>query len=140
MRKTREAAIFVYRGDQYLVARRTRDGHWNTIAGQIEDDESFAVGAARELAEEAKLSVPLVDLGIPQPYDIDTEYLPLYAPGVRTVTVQSFAAEAPANWEPTLDHEHDTYRWCTLDEALALLYWPEAKEGLRALAAVRAKT
>ena len=51
MRKTREAAIFVYRGDRYLVARRTRDRHWNVIAGQIEDGESFAEGAARELAE-----------------------------------------------------------------------------------------
>jgi len=81
--------------------------------------------------------VPLVDLGIPQPYEIDAGYLPLYAPGVTTVTVQSFAAEAPAGWEPTLDHEHDAYRWCTFDEALALLYWPEAKQGLRVLAATR---
>ena len=84
--------------------------------------------------------MPLVALDLPQPYDIDAEYLPLYAPGVRTVTVQSFAAEAPAHWEPTLDHEHETYRWCTFDEAIALLYWPEVKDGLRTLAAVLAKT
>jgi hypothetical protein len=84
--------------------------------------------------------VPLVDLGTPQPYDIDAEYLPLYAPGVRSVTVQSFAAEAPAGWEPTLDHEHDTYRWCTFEEALALLYWPEVKDGLKALVGRRART
>ena len=125
----------MYRGEEYLVARRTRDGHWNVIAGQVEDGESFAEGAARELAEEAGLRVPLVDLGIPETYEIDAEYLPLYEPGVKTVTIQSFAAEAPAAWEPTLDHELDTYRWCALDEARALLYWPEMRSALSVLAA-----
>lgn len=134
MRKTREAAIFVYRGDRFLVAHRAGDGHWNVIAGQIEDGESFAEGAARELMEEAQLAAPLLDLGLQEDYEIEPEYRHLYAPDEHTVRVASFAAVAPDHWEPTLNHEHDEYRWCTFDEAIALLYWPEVKLALGALA------
>ena len=41
-------------------------------------------------------------------------------------------ATAPG-WEPTLDWEHDEARWCSCDEAEALLYWPEPREVLREL-------
>jgi dihydroneopterin triphosphate diphosphatase len=134
MRKTREAAIFVYRGDRFLLTRR-RDGRWNVPAGQIEDGESFADGAARELMEEAQLAVPLMDLDLRQTYEIEARYRSLYSPGDRSVTVAVYGAEAPADWEPTLNHEHTEHRWCALGDAIALLYWPEAKAGLRALAA-----
>ena len=134
MRKTREAAIFVYRGDRFLVTRR-RDGRWNVPAGQIEDGESFAEGAARELIEEVQLAVALVDLDLRESYEIEPQYRSLYSPGDHSVTVAAYAAEAPRDWEPTLNHEHTEYRWCSLDDAIALLYWPEAKAGLRALAA-----
>lgn len=66
---------------------------------------------------------------------MEPEFRGLYAPGEYTVTVASYAAEAPDGWEPTLNHEHNAYRWCSLEEGLALLYWPEANAGLRALAA-----
>ena len=133
MRKTREAGIFVYRGDRFLVTRR-RDGIWNVPAGQIEDGESFADGAARELMEEVRLAAPLIDLERRKTYEVEPRDRALYAPGERSVTLAAFAAEAPDGWEPTLNHEHIAYRWCTFDEALALLHWPEAKTGLRALA------
>ena len=53
----------------------------------------------------------------------------------REVTAYSFAARAPAGWEPTLNEEHDEYRWTTVEEALSLLHWPEAREAVRRLAA-----
>ena len=134
MRRTREAAIFVYRGDRFLVTRR-RDGRWNVPAGQIEDGESFAEGAARELIEEAGLAVPLVDLDLRETYEIEPQFRSLYAPGDHSVTVAAYAAEAPRDWEPTLNYEHTESRWCAFDDAIVLLSWPEAKDGLRALAA-----
>lgn len=134
MRKTREVAIFVYRGPGFLLARRVPQGVWNVIAGQVEDDESFEAAAARELEEETGLVATPVDLGIPQDYVIEPEYLALYAPGETTVAIRSYAVEAPARWEPTLNHEHDSYRWCALDDAIALAHWPEVKEGLRTVA------
>ena len=134
MRKNREVAIFVYRGEKLLVARRSGDGHWNVIAGQVEDGETYAAAAARELAEEAQLDSPVVDLDFRQTYQVEERFRPLYAPGEYTVTIVAFAAQALAGWEPVLNHEHDDYRWCSLADALALLYWPEMKEALRVLA------
>ena len=133
-RKNREAGIFIYRGAEFLVFRRVSDGIWNVCAGQIEDGESYADGAARELKEETGLVAPLVDLGMPQPYTVEERFRHLYAPDEYVVTVASYAAEAPPGWEPTLNHEHSAYRWCTLDDALALLHWPEARNGVVALA------
>jgi len=134
MRKNREVAVIVHRGAEFLVARRSHDGHWNVVAGQVEDGESFAAAAVRELAEEAQLDSPVVDLDFEQSYNVDEEFRALYAPGAYTVTIAAFAAEAPPGWEPILNHEHDDYRWCSLADALELLYWPEMKEALRVLA------
>ena len=58
-----------------------------------------------------------------------------YPGDLHVVTVYSFAAEAPVGWEPTLNEEHDEYRWTTIEEAVALLHWPEAREAVRRLAA-----
>jgi 8-oxo-dGTP pyrophosphatase MutT (NUDIX family) len=110
------------------------DGIWNVAAGQIEDGESFADGARRELLEETGLEAPLTHLDRPQAYEVEERFRHLYAPGEYTVTVQAFAAEAPAGWEPTMNHEHDTYRWCSLADALALLHWPEVRDALALLA------
>ena len=133
-RKTREAAIFVYRGDKFLITHRTSDGVWSVVAGQIEDGESFADGAARELMEEAVLEAPLLDLELTQAYEVEPRFRHLYAPGEYNVTVASYAVEAPAGWEPTLNHEHSEYRWCSVAEAIELAHWPEMKEGVRAVA------
>ena len=137
VRKNREAAIFVHRGAEFLMARRARDGIWNVIAGQIEDGEAFADGAARELMEEAALDAPLIDLDLAQVYEVEPQFRHLYAPGEYKVTIASYAAEAPAGWEPTLNHEHDTYRWCSVADAIALAHWPEVEEGIRAVARLR---
>jgi len=136
MRKTREVAIFIYRGDEFLIARRVPRGVWNVIAGQVEDDESFPAAAARELAEETGLIAVPFDLGLPQSYVVPPEERTLYAPDVTTVAIESFAVEAPAGWEPTLNDEHDSYRWCSLDDAIALAFWPEVKAGFRSAARV----
>jgi dATP pyrophosphohydrolase len=134
MRKNREVAVFVHREHQFLVARRSHDRKWNVVAGQVEDGESYPAAAARELAEEAQLDSPVVDLDFQQSYNVDEEFRALYAPGAYTVTIAAFAAEAPPGWEPILNHEHDDYRWCSFPEALALLHWPEMKDALRLLA------
>jgi dATP pyrophosphohydrolase len=135
MRKTREAAVFVHRGGRVLVAKRSGDGFWNVVAGQVEDDESFVEGAARELYEEARLIAPLTAIGVPERYEVDPAFRHLYPPGEYTVTVAPFAAQAPDEWEPTLNHEHTEYRWCSVDDALELLRWPEVKAALRVAAA-----
>ncbi|MGH3049323.1 MAG: NUDIX domain-containing protein, partial [Gaiellaceae bacterium] len=58
-----------------------------------------------------------------------------YDPSVTEVAVTCFVADAPDDWEPTLDWEHDDYRWCAPDEAARTLRWPETAEALRRLLA-----
>jgi len=125
----------VHRADTFLIFHRVSDGIWNVAAGQIEDGESFADGAKRELLEETGLVAQLTRLDLPHAYEVEERFHHLYAPGEYTVMVQAFAAEAPAGWEPTMNHEHDAYRWCSLADALGLLHWPDARAGLRILAA-----
>lgn len=137
MRSPREAAIFVSRGDRYLVCHRTPQDVWNVVAGQVEAGETFAAAARRELGEETGLDAAVSDLAFRRTYPVPDDMRALYPSDVTEVTIESFAVEAPDGWEPTLNHEHDAFRWCTLAEALELLHWPEMRDGLRACAARR---
>ena len=56
-----------------------------------------------------------------------------YPPGARHVDVACFAVEAPTGWEPVLNEEHDEYRWCTVEEARALLRWDDVRRALALL-------
>ena len=114
--------MFVRRAGAFLVLRRSQEqgGYWHAVAGGVDDDESWAEAARRELLEETGLEAEPIDLGSPYVYDV--------------VTVHCFAADAPPAWEPELDWEHDEYRWCSADDALELLYWPEPRDVLREIA------
>ena len=138
MRTPWEAGVFVYRGDRVLLMHRTDDRYWHVVAGVVEYGEAIADGARRELCEESGLiGAALLDLGPPATYPITSELRQRYdyPADLHEVTAYSFAAEAPAGWEPTLNEEHDEYRWATVEEAVTLLHWPEAREAVRRLAA-----
>ena len=119
--------VFVRRNDQFLVLHRSeRQGaFWHGVSGGVELGESAAEAAERELLEETGLQAEPVEAGrtftyVPEAWEPHA--------GIGEVRVDCFVAEAPTAWEPVLDWEHDDYRWCTLDEAVALLYWPEPRE------------
>jgi len=137
-----EVAIFVTRtsASEVLVVHRSPDqgGYWHVIAGGVEPGESVTEAAVRELREETGL-VAEVTAGV-----VVTEYAyPLteepadrrarYDPAVVHVEVTCFRVEAPDDWEPELDWEHDDHRWCEPGEAVALLRWPATAGALREL-------
>lgn len=137
MRTPWEAGVFVYRDDKLLLMHRAEDGYWHVVAGVVEYGEGITDAALRELREESGLiGAQLMDLGPPVRYPITAELRQQYdyPPDLREVTVYSFAARAPAGWEPTLNEEHDEYRWAMIDEAVSLLHWPEARGAARSLA------
>ena len=79
------------------------------------------------VAEPTEIAEPFV-----YSLDEEPEYRDLF-PDVDVIVVGAFLVEAPSGWEPTLNEEHDEYRWCRRDEAIALLHWPEPKNLLRTL-------
>jgi 8-oxo-dGTP pyrophosphatase MutT (NUDIX family) len=119
--RTQEVLIVVRRGSDFLVVHRSpeNDAYWHQIAGGVEEGETFAEAAVRELREETGLEAPV------EPLDAPFEY--------ESVHVEAFVVEAPAGWEPTLDWEHDDYRWLPRERAAELLYWPEPAALLRSL-------
>ena len=126
--------MFIRRGDDFLLFHRAVDRYWHVVAGVVEEGETFAGAAARELAEETGLHAALVDLGTPQRYRVPAELRHEYAPGVDDVAIENFAVEVAPGWEPILNEEHDDYRWLSLADAIALVHWPETAEVLAATA------
>jgi 8-oxo-dGTP pyrophosphatase MutT (NUDIX family) len=120
--RTHEVLIVVRRAEEYLVVHRSPEngGYWHQIAGGVEQGESPAAAAVRELREETSLVTEPAPLSSAFEYD-----------GIH---VDCFVADAPAGWEPTLDWEHDDYCWLTAAAAAELVYWPEPAEILRAFA------
>jgi dihydroneopterin triphosphate diphosphatase len=131
-----EVFVFVRRGEEYLILRRSerQGGYWHCVAGGLEPGESYSEAAARELLEETGLDAAPQDLGRPYDYELE-EWEPRYEPGADRIHVECFLVEAPPGWEPELDWEHDAYRWCLLPEATELLYWPGPREVLQGLVA-----
>ena len=130
-REWSEVMIHVRRGDEFLVAHRSAEsgGYWHTIAGKVEEREEPDAAALRELREETGLAVeelePLSEFAYVRE-EWESE------PGLR-VHVKAFLVDVERAWEPTLNEEHDEYRWLPRGEAAALLYWPEPAQLLRAL-------
>jgi 8-oxo-dGTP pyrophosphatase MutT (NUDIX family) len=137
-----EVAVFVTRrrGSEVLVLHRSpqQGGYWHVVAGGVERGETAAAAAARELHEETGLVAEVsggVDV-VEYVYSLTEEPADrraLYDPAVAAVTVTCFRASAPDDWEPTLDWEHDDYRWCDPDEAFETLRWPETARAMREL-------
>jgi 8-oxo-dGTP pyrophosphatase MutT (NUDIX family) len=132
MRRPYEVFVFVRRGDEFLILRRSepQGGYWHCVAGGVEEGETYAQAAVRELREETGLAAELVDLSRAYDYEFE-EWEARYERGAPSVHVECFLAEAPSDWEPRLDWEHDEYRWCRVEEAATLLFWPEPRAVLR---------
>ena len=131
-----EVYVVVRRGEEFLVVHRTPRGgaYWHGIAGGVESGESAAEAAARELLEETGFAAQPREIAEPFVYRIvdEPKYLALF-PGVDGITVSCFLVDVPAGWEPALNDEHDDYCWCSQDEAVELLHWPEPKALMRSL-------
>ena len=117
---TRESKVMVRRGDEFLVLLRCAadGGSRHTVAGGVDLDESYAEAARRELREEIGLQAEPVDLDRAFVYD-------------GAVSVRAFLVDVDPGWEPTLNDEHDEYRWCSAADAATLFRWPETKELVR---------
>jgi 8-oxo-dGTP pyrophosphatase MutT (NUDIX family) len=142
VRGDQEIVVVVRREGEFLVMRRApeRLGYWSLVAGGLEPEETPQEAAQRELLEETDLRAEVRPLPIALSYSLRDDPPAIrarYGPGIERVTVHAFVADAEAGWEPTLDAEHDVYRWCGLEEAVELMAYETTREALRAGAAAR---
>jgi dATP pyrophosphohydrolase len=120
-------------GIEYLMLRRTAKygGFWQGITGAPEGDESLLEGAARELAEETRLSpTHLLQVDFSYSFPVEDQWKWAYHPDVKQINEYIFLAEISDDAGPVLSFEHDLYEWAFFDRAMELLNWPNNRRAL----------
>lgn len=106
---------------------------WQGITGALEAGESFAEAAIREVREESGISLGEVyQSGFVQHFPIRPEWRKAYGDGPSPVEEHVYFALLPAPVAPVLSAEHETSRWCQLEEAAELLTFGRNRECLLA--------
>ena len=148
LRVPRQVLVYVFRFGgaesdlEFLMLKRTvqRGGFWQGVSGAPEWHESDDEGALREVLEETGFAVAESLQPIGFRYELRREGNPdevqwerLYGPNVDAIPEEVYVAEVPSGSEPVVaPDEHDAFRWCSTDNAFALLTWDENRRGLMA--------
>jgi 8-oxo-dGTP pyrophosphatase MutT (NUDIX family) len=96
------------------MPKRSKDveepGTWGTWGGAIDGREAPKAAAEREVREEAG-------------YDGQLELVPLFVFKKGSFKYHNFLAVVDTEFNPTLNWETSTYRWCSFDELPSPLHF-----------------
>ena len=124
------------KGPEILVMLRQPDQGlwWSSVTGMLEPGENPEDAAHRELFEETGLSGTLHSLDFSHTFWVDPAILGLPGSEPRFNTETCFHMEVPFEAEVHLAiEEHSEYRWCSLQEAHALMRWDGSKAAVKLL-------
>lgn len=129
------------KGPEVLVMLRQPEQGlwWSSVTGMLESGESLEAAAHRELKEEAGLSGTLTPMNLVHTFWVDPAILHLPEGEPRFNTETCFHMEVPADAQVRLSpEEHSEYRWCSLEEAHALMRWEGSKAAVKRLGQILA--
>ncbi|HKB79775.1 MAG TPA: lipoyl(octanoyl) transferase LipB [Thermoanaerobaculia bacterium] len=128
--------VLIHDAERVLLLHRRpeRGNFWQPITGSIEDGETPAETARREIIEETGHAAEPEDLDLEQSFMIESHYLESLHPMPIIASEVTFAASLSAALEIRLDaDEHDDCGWFPFEEAYAMIRWTDDREALERL-------
>ncbi|MGI9283625.1 MAG: NUDIX hydrolase [Endozoicomonas sp.] len=114
-------AIAEIKGEpKILLLKRAKEGFWCHVAGKIEESETGWQAIIREFHEETGIQAT-------QLYNAEYSEQFYEAGKNRFMIIPSFVVLCDKNQRVTLNPEHTDYRWCSLQEAIKLVPFPNQK-------------
>lgn len=120
--------------DVLLLERADFPGHWQSVTGSRDGDESLRETAIREVLEETGLDArryALTDWQTQNVYDIYPKWVHRYPPGTTRNTEHVFGLELPEALPVQLSpREHLSHVWLPWHEAADKVFSPSNREAI----------
>ncbi|WP_269532114.1 dihydroneopterin triphosphate diphosphatase [Chitinimonas sp. BJYL2] len=120
-----------------IIERADYRDAWQSVTGSLEDNETPAQTALREVGEEVGIDASqyeLQDWGITNVWEIFEVWRHRYAPGVTENTEHVFGLLVPEIFEPKLSQrEHTGWLWRDWHAAAEAVFSPSNADALRML-------
>ena len=130
--------VVVHTDDHALLLRRTSPfDFWQSITGSLQDGESHADAARRELAEETGLTDEgeLKYTGVSRQFAIDPRWRDKFGPGVVENVEFEWRYRLPSAASIQLsDREHSAFEWSPIADAIERVWSWTNRDALKGLA------